>query len=92
MMNFGQALEALKADKLVARSGWTGKGMFLGLVREDDYGVYDSPCVFPPDFRGRMLPWIGMQTAQGDFVPWLASQTDVLAEDWVEFTAEGWTK
>lgn len=30
-----------------------------------------------------LLPWIGMKTADNKFVPWLASQTDVLAEDWM---------
>ena len=69
-MNFGQAIEALKQGKKVARAGWNGKGMYLELQR--------------PDAHSKMtLPYIYMYTAQGDNVPWLASQTDMLSEDWV---------
>lgn len=68
-MNFGQAIEALKQGKRVARSGWNGKNMHLELQR--------------PDAHSKMtLPYIFMFTAQGDNVPWLASQTDMLSEDW----------
>lgn len=71
--NFGWALEVLKDGGRVCRSGWNGKGMWLELQL--------------PDFRSKMsLPYIYMFTAQGDLVPWLASQTDVLAEDWQEVT------
>lgn len=69
-MNFGQALEALKVGRRVAREGWNGKGMWLALQR--------------PDAHSKMsLPYIYMSTVTGDLVPWLASQTDMLAEDWV---------
>jgi len=68
-MDFGQAIAALKAGKKVSRNGWNGKNMWLMLQR--------------PDQHSKMtLPYIYMYTAQGDLVPWLASQTDVLAEDW----------
>ena len=84
-MSFGMALEAVKLGRCVARAGWNGKGMWLGLVRGGRYDVYDH-CAKPP-FSGRpaedvFLPWIGMKTADDCFVPWLASQTDMLAEDW----------
>ena len=68
-MDFGSAIASLKQGYRVTRSGWNGKGMWLGLQ--------------VPDAGSKMsLPYIYMQTAQGDLVPWLASQTDVLAEDW----------
>lgn len=68
-MNFGQALELIKAGKKVCRSGWNGKGMWLQIQI--------------PDENSKMtLPYIYMSTAQGDLVPWLASQTDILAKDW----------
>jgi hypothetical protein len=68
-MNFGDAICALKEGKRVSRTGWNGKGMWLELQR--------------PDVHSKMtLPYIYMKTAQDDLVPWLASQTDVLAEDW----------
>lgn len=81
-VNFGLAIEALKAGQRVARVGWNGKGMWLGLVKGYEYfpqgggaSVFALGC--------EKLPWIGMKTADHCFVPWLASQTDVLAEDWV---------
>lgn len=69
-LNFGQAIEALKEGKRVARQGWNGKGMFLELQ--------------VPDSGSKMtLPYIWMKTACENKVPWLASQTDMLSEDWV---------
>lgn len=78
LLDFGQAIEALKAGLRVARTGWNGKGMWLGLIKPDEWtftnGKWDNyPC----------LPFIAMKTADEKIVPWLASQTDVLAEDWV---------
>ena len=70
-MDFGQAITALRASKKVTRSGWNGKDMWLALQ--------------VPDANSKMtLPYIYMKTVQGDLVPWLASQTDVLASDWQE--------
>lgn len=69
-MNFGYALDRLNMDIKVARTGWNGKGMWLGLQR--------------PDAHSKMtLPYIYMKTADDRMVPWLASQTDILAQDWV---------
>ncbi len=70
-MNFGEAIAALKSGSKVQRAGWNGKGMWLALQ--------------VPDGGSKMtLPYIYMRTAGeiGDLVPWLASQTDVLSEDW----------
>jgi len=81
-MNFGQAIEALKNGQKISRSGWNGKGMWLGYVPADQWGLGSGA---PYDYGlvgNSLLPWIGMKTADGAFVPWLASQTDVLAEDW----------
>ncbi|GIQ63633.1 hypothetical protein PACILC2_22010 [Paenibacillus cisolokensis] len=75
-MNFSQALEALKQDKKVARSGWNGKGMWLILVRAWTTWKVDLDVYLP-------MSWIGMKTADNKFVPWVASQTDLLAEDWL---------
>lgn len=77
-MSFGSALTLLKDGHRVARKGWNGKGMFLSLVNTDYYAV---GCSVVNDIDS-LLPWIGMKTADNKFVPWLASQTDVLAEDW----------
>ena len=77
-MSFGHAVELLKGGHRVAREGWNGKGMWLTLV---DTGYYDVGCSVVGEIN-LLLPWIGMKTADNKFVPWLASQTDVLAEDW----------
>lgn len=77
MMDFSDALRALKAGKRVMRAGWNGKGMWLQLV--EAYQVGPDKHVL----GRKLLPWIGMKTADGAFVPWLASQTDMLAEDWM---------
>lgn len=69
MNEFGWAIKQLRNGSRVSRSGWNGKGMWLALQ--------------VPDAHSKMsLPYIYMCTAQGDLVPWLASQTDVLATDW----------
>lgn len=96
MLNFGQAVEALKQGKRVCRVGWNDKGMWLRLVQPGTEELDDAICsgesntysftVLGSDQSyndwDEALPWIGMRTADRKFVPWLASQTDVLAEDW----------
>lgn len=77
-MDFGMALNAIKSGGLAARTGWNGKGMWIGLCREWNGSGLN---VEGSDFR--MLPFIYMRTAQADLVPWLASQTDMLADDWL---------
>ena len=82
-MNFGLAIEAAKMGKKIARDGWNGKGMFLYHVPAAAY----PPCteVAKEAFCGSDVPYgayIAMKTAQGNVVPWLASQTDMLADDW----------
>lgn len=68
-LTFGLAIEALKKGHKVARKGWNGKKMWLKLQ--------------VPDAGSKMsLPYIYMKTADNHLVPWLASQTDMLAEDW----------
>lgn len=84
-MDFGMALAALKLGKRVARQGWNGKGMWLSLVPNGLFDVACSVVRYDPSKPSdtKLLPWIGMKTADGGFVPWLASQTDMLADDWV---------
>ena len=82
MLNFGQAVELMKIGAKVARTGWNGKGMFLYHVPANSYPAQTE--VAKKAF-GEMVEYgayIAMKTAQGNVVPWLASQTDVLAEDW----------
>ena len=69
--NFGQALEILKGGGKVARRGWNGAGMHLGLQVPDDNSQNKQSYIF-------IIP------VDGNRVPWVASQTDMLAEDWYE--------
>lgn len=75
--DFGWAIRQLKKGHKVARAGWNGKRMWLRYVNERNYTV-DAVR----SGSHSLLPWIGMKTADDHFVPWLASQTDVLAVDW----------
>jgi len=68
-MDFGLALHALKAGQKVSRSGWNGKGMWINLQ--------------VPDAHSKMsLPYVYLKTVDDKLVPWIPSETDILAEDW----------
>lgn len=86
-LSFGDAVELLKAGKCVARSGWNGKGMFLYYVPENKYpAARNTLNTLDGLFEDNLVPYgayIAMKTAQNNVVPWLASQSDVLADDWV---------
>lgn len=70
-MNFETILPLIKAGGRAARMGWNGKGMWIALQ--------------VPDANSKMgLPYLYILTADGKLVPWLASQSDLLAEDWVK--------
>ncbi len=85
-LSFSRALEFLRKGCKLARAGWNGKNMFLYYVPANKYPASGNTLgtmkgVFPDD----MVPYgayIAMKTAQDNVVPWLASQTDLLAEDW----------
>lgn len=75
-LNFGEALAALKVGGKVARRGWNGKGLWLKLQVPDAHSKMTLPYIYinyPDDAK----------TTPGARVPWFASQTDLLAEDWV---------
>ena len=103
--NFGQAIEALKQGKRVARQGWNGKGMFIFMRPADELEVgfiIDKVKSLPqsvkdffkardeneaPSEQGltkvKFGSYLCMYAADGSIVNgWLASQTDILAEDW----------
>jgi hypothetical protein len=98
-MNFEKALEALKEGKLVTRENWNGKGMYIThstnlnvKVYDDEDFAEDNTCYFYEDKVGvitgdegvyKLERFILMKTADNKLVPWLASQTDMLAEDWM---------
>ena len=86
MITFSEALEALKRGKKVARSGWNGKGMFVFLVPGSTFKVSRAPLlgIYPEGTKINYHAHIDMKTADNQIVPWLASQTDILANDWEE--------
>jgi hypothetical protein len=72
-MTFGEALAAMQAGRAVERAGWNGKHMWIELSETQAGDMYkDLP----------LRQHIMMKTAQNDYVPWVASQTDLLASDW----------
>jgi hypothetical protein len=85
-MNFGDALDLLKRGFHVQRDGWNGKGMFLWFMPEKDPLPIDNALADSLNTAtGGAIsfgPYIVMKTAQNNHVPWLASQTDLIAEDW----------
>ena len=87
MLNFSEALELVKAGSKISRDGWNGKGMFVVYQKGYPEGIpinanTATALGLPQGTVKKFLPYLMMSTAQGDFVPWLASQTDILAEDW----------
>ena len=84
MMDFGDAIRAMKSGKRVAREGWNGKGMFLFLVNGSTFTVNREPLVsiLGEGAQVQYHAHIDMKTAQGYVVPWLASQADMLSDDW----------
>lgn len=86
-MNFGQALEHLKQGGAVARTGWNGKGMWLELQVPDEHSKMTLPYIYL-NYPGTPASLTAPANHINARVPWLASQTDVLAEDWttVELT------
>jgi hypothetical protein len=89
--DFGEALRRLKEGKRVARQGWNGKGMFLWLLPASEIRaewIRDPWLKRLAELGGGVIPALGsirMLTANGEILTgWLASQTDMLAEDWME--------
>lgn len=88
-MTFGEAVEAMKRGAKVSRLGWNGKGMYIwvmpGSTVRDCNQITDPHLAVIDKAEGeiRFLGSIRMRTATGDVLTgWLASQTDMLAEDW----------
>lgn len=80
-LNFGLALEAAKMGKKIARKGWNGKGQYVVLGRSFAYFtsgemIYDA---HHEDIGSKALVFVGTRGSQ---VGWLASQSDMLADDW----------
>lgn len=90
-MNIGEAIQAMKSGQRVTRPGWNGKGMYLAYQPGYPDGIKINANTAkatgqPEGTVLKFLPYVMMRTADGSFVPWLCSQTDLLAEDWIEAT------
>jgi len=89
-MNFGLAIEAMKRGAKVARGGWNGKDMWItynggheNLDADEFWNTNNSDFAYDNGGSAEVTPFISMKTADGKIqMGWLASQTDMLAEDW----------
>ena len=84
LTDFSWALRELKAGYKVARQGWNGKNMFIFLVNGSKFKVNRAPLlgIYPEGTEIDYRPHIDMRTADGQIVPWVASQSDLIEEDW----------
>ncbi len=83
-MNFSEALHRIKEGYRLARKGWNGKGMFIFLVAGSVFKVNRPPLlgIYAEGTEIKYHSHIDMKTADGQIVPWMCSQVDMLAEDW----------
>lgn len=86
-LDFGQALAWLRDGNKVARVGWNGKGMWIVLQKGYPDGIPINSNTaeatgIPLGTICKFRPYVMMKSADDTFVPWLASQTDILADDW----------
>lgn len=78
--SFGEAIKYLKRGFKVARNGWNGQNQYLVYVEPWDNKFYE--VIEKDDMPGTLYPYIAMKTKGNAFVPWLASQADMIEEDW----------
>ena len=84
-LTFGRALEAAKQGKKIQRRGWNGKNMFVYFVPGSTFDTPRTPLdeIVPEGTAVTYRPHLDMRYADGTFGVWLASQSDMLEEDWV---------
>jgi hypothetical protein len=82
-MDFSEALRIMKDGASVTRLGWNGNGMFVLMQFPDENSKMTRPYIYIVCPRGSTKQF-GETTKDHECVPWLASQTDLLAEDWME--------
>jgi hypothetical protein len=97
--SFGGAITALKAGRKVARKGWNGKGMYLKMIESHPVNAHLYPGNVNSEVKGNIQGKAGQMLSHivlklsgdssywgegySDYVAWTASQTDILAEDWI---------
>lgn len=93
--SFSEALDRVKQGRQMARLGWNGSGQFVFVVHGSDQshpderagllsGIRASLFAFGDRGTSRRLPHVALHNTRGESVPWAPSQTDMLAEDWVQ--------
>lgn len=87
-MDFGQAIRSVRDGSRIARQGWNGKDMFVVFQRGYPEGIpinanTATATGIPEGTICTFRPYLMMRTVDGEFVPWVASQTDILADDWI---------
>ena len=84
MNTIGWAVKQMHDGERVRRAGWNGKGMFLFLVPGSTFQVNRHPLlgIYPEGTTINYHAHVDMKTATGEIVPWLCSQSDLLATDW----------
>ena len=84
LFNFSCALDFIKLGRKLCRANWNGIGMFIFLVDGSTFQVNRKPLlgIYPEGTTINYRPHIDMKTVDGQIVPWVASQTDLLADDW----------
>jgi hypothetical protein len=82
--SIGWAVQAMQDGAKVRRRGWNGKGMFCFLVQGSRFTVNRAPLlgIYPEGTEIDYRPHVDMRTADGQIVPWVCSQSDLLADDW----------
>lgn len=82
LYSFSAALQALKDGNKLTRQGWNGKGLWIEIQRPDEHSKMTRPYLFLVSPKGSTKQF-GEDVKDFERVPWLASQTDLLAEDWI---------
>lgn len=72
-LSFSEALELLKVGKKVTRTGWNREGMSLAIQHPDEHSMNKQSYIY-------------IEPGEGQRVPWVASQPDLLSSDWMEVT------
>lgn len=94
---YSKALVMVKKGFRITRASWNGKDQWVKMIvpyapHPDTFTEDFNPRINNPYFKpadnnvfaeGTMISWLGIKTTQNFFVPWTASQTDTLAEDWI---------
>jgi len=87
-MDFSAALHQLREGRRLTRLGWNGRGQYVVLQKGYPDGIpinanTAEAIALPADTILVFLPYFMIHTVNGSFVPWVASQMDLLADDWV---------